>query len=180
MPHEPFTPSAAPDGRAHELQPKWRQDFPIDVPQDNYVARRDFVKFMVLISGAFVVGQIWIGLDNLRRRARGRPVRMKIISLSALPVGGTVVFHYPTENDPCLLIHPKQRELMAYSQVCTHLSCAVQPEMELHKFHCPCHNGWFDMGTGRPTAGPPRRPLPKILLDVKGGVVYATGVEVSV
>jgi Rieske Fe-S protein len=51
--------------------------------------------------------------------------------------------------------------------------------MKLHKFHRPCHNGWFDMETGRPTAGPPQRPLPRILLDVQGGIVYATGVEVS-
>ena len=43
-----------PDGRPSDEQPKWRKDFPIDTAQDNYVARRDFTKFMVLISGSFV------------------------------------------------------------------------------------------------------------------------------
>ena len=38
--------------------PKWRRDFPIDSPQDQYVARRDFMKFMVLTSLAFAVGQV--------------------------------------------------------------------------------------------------------------------------
>ena len=31
--------------------------------------------------------------------------------------------------------------------------------------------------TGRPLAGPPQRPLPRILLEVRDGIVYATGVE---
>src|SRR5579875_3286117 len=30
--------------------PAWRQDFPIDWPQDHYVARRDFTKFLVLTA----------------------------------------------------------------------------------------------------------------------------------
>jgi hypothetical protein len=49
-----------PDGRPLAEQPEWRRDFPIDTPQDNYVARRDFTKFLVLTSGAFAVGQVWI------------------------------------------------------------------------------------------------------------------------
>lgn len=50
----------APDGRPAAEQPRWRQDFPIDAAQDEYVARRDFTKFMVLTSLAFAVGQLWI------------------------------------------------------------------------------------------------------------------------
>ena len=42
---------------------------------------------------------------------------------------------------------------------------------------CPCHDGMFDMATGRPLAGPPRRPLPQIVLDVRDGQIFATGVE---
>ena len=38
-------------------QPRWRQDFPVDWPDDAYVSRRDFVKFMVLTSLAFTSGQ---------------------------------------------------------------------------------------------------------------------------
>ena len=52
-------------------QPAWRQDFPIDWPQDHYVERRDFVKFLTLTSLAFVVGQFWIAGQNwLRGRQR--------------------------------------------------------------------------------------------------------------
>lgn len=49
-----------PDGRSADEQPAWRDDFPIDWPEDHYVARRDYTKFMVLTSLAFAVGQLWI------------------------------------------------------------------------------------------------------------------------
>ena len=65
--------SSFPDGREASEQPKWRQDFPIDWPQDEYVARRDFAKFLVLTSFAFVVGHLWIILQNLFRSGRGKP-----------------------------------------------------------------------------------------------------------
>lgn len=45
------------------------------------------------------------------------------------------------------------------------------------RFFCPCHDGAFDVRSGVPTAGPPRRPLSRIRLERSGGVVYAVGVE---
>jgi Rieske Fe-S protein len=168
-----------PDGRPHEVQPQWRRDFPIDWPQDQYVARRDFTKFLALTSFAFVVGQITIGVQNVFRRRRGQPEIRKIADLAAVPVGSSIVFNYPEPHEACLLIRPSANVLLAYSQSCTHLACAVVPRIPDNCIHCPCHNGFFDLPTGRPIAGPPRRPLPKILIEVKRGVVYATGVERS-
>ena len=62
----------APDGRPADEQPVWRTDFPIDWPQDHFVERREFMKFMVLTSLAFVVGHLWIGAQNWLRRASVR------------------------------------------------------------------------------------------------------------
>jgi Rieske Fe-S protein len=162
-----------------EQQPAWRHDFPIDWPQDHYVARRDFTKFLVLISGAFVVGQLWIGAENWRRNRRGRPPIRQVATLAQLPVGSSLVFHYPNEHDDCLLIRPDEKTLLAYSQKCTHLSCAVIPRLQAGELFCPCHEGHFDLSTGRPIAVPPRRPLPRIRLETRGDVIYATDVEVS-
>lgn len=159
--------------------PQWYKDFPIDVPQDNYVARRDFTKFMVLTSFAFVVGQLWIGVQNTVRKGRGKPPVRPIAQLSQLPVGSTIVFTYPGQDDHCLLIRRSETEVLAYSQKCTHLSCAVVPRMNDGHLFCPCHEGLFDMTSGRPIAGPPRRPLPRITLDIRRDTIYATGVEVS-
>lgn len=175
--HDPEQVTQAPDGRPVEQQPAWRRDFPIDWPQDNYVARRDFGKFMVLTSFAFVVGQFWIGAQNVWRKQRGRPPVRKIATLAQLPVGGRLVFNYPDEHDPCLLVRTAEQRFLAYSQKCTHLSCAVVPAIEKGEILCPCHHGVFDLATGRPIAGPPRRPLPRILLEIRGDDLYANGIE---
>jgi Rieske Fe-S protein len=166
-----------PDGRPEAEQPAWRQDFPIDWPQDSYVSRRDYAKFLVLTSLAFVVGQLWIGVKSLFRRGRGRPPTAEVARLDQVPVGGTLTFSYPGPSDPCLLLRPDEQTLVAYGQKCTHLSCAVVPRPERGELHCPCHEGSFDIVSGRPIAGPPRRPLPRVALELRGGVIYATGVE---
>jgi Rieske Fe-S protein len=167
----------APDGRPLDEQPKWRRDFPIDTPQDLYVARRDFVKFMVLTSLAFAVGQLWIAAQNWFRRSRGLPEMKRIGSISDVPIGGALTFYYPDAADPCILIRPRPDVLVAFSQQCTHLSCAVIPQVEHNRLYCPCHEGAFDLLSGRAIAGPPNRPLTHVMLDVRGEEIYASGIE---
>lgn len=165
-----------PDGRPLSEQPRWRQDFPIDIPDDDVLARREFTKFLVLTSGAFVAGQGWIGLKSLLRDET--PLPEQRIALEAdVRLRGVVEFRYPTDHDPCLLIRLRDGRLVAYGQQCSHLSCAVIPEPEQGRLRCPCHQGFFEISEGRPIAGPPRRPLPRITLAVRDRVIYATGVE---
>ena len=68
-------------------------------------------------------------------------------------------------------------EFVAFSQSCTHLSCAVIPKVEEGVFFCPCHEGYFDLRTGRNIAGPPPRPLPRIVLEIEGEDIYAVRVD---
>ena len=170
-------PRDFPDGRAEAEQPAWRQDFPTDIPEDDFVGRREFTKFLVLTSGAFAAGQCWIGVQSI---AASREVfhPQEIARLDKIPIGGVVEFRYPDDEHPCLLIRLGADRLVAYSQQCTHLSCAVIPDLDRGQLHCPCHNGFFEVNEGRATAGPPRRPLPRIKLDVRDGTIFATGVEV--
>lgn len=174
---EPEDVTVSPDERPMDEQPQWRQDFAIDWPEDNFVARRDFAKFLVLTSGAFVAGQAWIAAHSLVRSRRAPPGRVKIGALTAIAAGTATMFTYPTQNDPCLLIRTRSGELLAYSQKCTHLSCAVVPKIDEGILHCPCHEGIFDLATGRNIAGPPPRPLPVIQLEVLGDDIYAIGVK---
>src|ERR1700730_3044126 len=176
--------SVPPDGRPPEEQPAWRGDFPVDWPQDQYVARRDLVKFMTLTSLAFVVGQVCIGIGNWLRHRRPRPAAQKVATLKQvqeMPAGTALPFRYPGENDPCLLLRlpgEGRPRYVAYDQRCTHLSCGGIPdEGEPDKLSCPCHHGYFDVATGRPVAGPPRRPLPVVELEERGGDIYAVGVK---
>lgn len=170
--------STGPDHRPLSAQPAWRQDFPIDWPADQFVARRDFAKFLVLTSGAFVAGQGWIAVHSLLRKQRALP-RVKVATMSELAVGSALVFAYPSDHDKCLLMRPERDVIVAFSQACTHLSCAVVPDLERGVLHCPCHEGYFDLRTGRNIAGPPPRPLPQIELEIVGDEIFATGVRRS-
>lgn len=173
---DPEDVTVAPDQRPAHEQPRWRRDFAIDWPEDDFVARRDFAKFLVLTSGAFVAGQAWIAAKSLLRKRRAAPPRMRIASLSALALGSSTMFAYPDADDPCLLIRTRDGKLLAYSQKCTHLSCAVVPRFDENILFCPCHDGVFDLATGRNLEGPPPRPLPAIELEISGDEVFAVGV----
>ena len=166
-----------PDGRPMDEQPAWRQDFPIDWPQEHYVERRDFMKFMVLTSLAFTAGQFWIVAENWWRGTTGELPLVPLGSAEDLPAGSARTFSYPTDHDPCVIVRPADGTLVAYSQRCTHLSCAVVPRVEEGVIRCPCHEGVFDLKTGAPIAGPPRRPLSRVKIEVRGNLIYAAGVE---
>jgi Rieske Fe-S protein len=170
--------SVPPDGRPYHDQPQWRNDFPIDWPQDEFVARRDFTKFLVLTSFAFVAGQLWIVVENFARKRKGQPPVKRIAAVDEIPVGGSFVFRYPEEHDTCIVVRTGPQQYFAYNQKCTHLSCAVVPDLANGRFHCPCHNGSFSLQSGAPIAGPPRRALERILLEIRDGNLYATGREV--
>jgi Rieske Fe-S protein len=164
-----------PDGRPDCEQPKWRRDFPIDIEADEYGARRDFTKFLVLTSLAFVCGQFWIALLSLFRSRK--PAEQRIANVDEIAISQAISFYFPTDRDPCLLLRPSADVFLAFSSECTHLMCPVRPDLENNRMHCPCHEGYFDATTGQPTAGPPRRPLPRIALRIDNGVIFATHVE---
>lgn len=165
-----------PDGRPPEEQPRWWQDFPIDWPQDEYVARREFIKFLSLTSAAFALGHVWLLVQNFLHRS-AEPQAQSIVSVDSIPVGGSLLFQYPADSPPRLLVRVDQETFVAYEQQCTHLTCPVIPALETGELHCPCHDGVFDLLTGRPLAGPPRRPLARVTLAVRNGQVFATGME---
>ncbi|MCI0444209.1 Rieske 2Fe-2S domain-containing protein [bacterium] len=158
-------------------QPQWRKDFPIETGQDEYVSRRDFTKYVVLVSLAFVIGQFWIMVLNWNRRRRGELPLTEVATIDELRTGETKLFQYPKQHEPCVLVRVNDSQFVAYSQKCTHLSCPVIPKPELGKLNCPCHEGSFDLASGQPIAGPPRRPLIKVKLRFQNGRIYAAGLE---
>jgi len=174
---EPGSLTVAPDGRPDAEQPRWRRDFPIDVPQDEYIARRDFTKFMVLTSFAFAFGQLWILARDFFRRRQPKPPAKEIARVEDIPIGGFLVFDYPQARQAAVLARLEENQFVAYDQKCTHLTCPVIPRLKEHQLYCPCHEGSFDIVTGRPLAGPPRRPLARIGLEIRDGRIFAVGVE---
>ena len=155
--------------------PKWRRDFPISWGADNYVTRREFTKFLVLVSGATAVGNGYFVFQKQRRQAAA-PLR-EIARVDELQPGQVKLFRYPTEDDTALLIRLSTGEYAAYKQRCTHLSCPVHFAAQRNRLECPCHNGAFDAATGAVLEGPPPRPLPRILLRITEGRIFAEGVK---
>jgi len=89
--------------------------------------------------------------------------------------------------DPGALQPPTRMEwtdrgVVAYSAVCTHLSCTVswekRPTLEASIIICHCHNGLYDPLRGaKIIGGPPPRPLPQIpvKVDDKGALTITGG-----
>jgi Rieske Fe-S protein len=171
-----------------EKGPRWRQDFPIRWENDHYVTRRELAKDLTLGSALLVGANALIAVVGRLRPRRAAPAR-RIAATAALAAGESLLFRYPTERDPCILVRTTDGRLVAYSQVCTHLSCAVIYERAEgggavagrdagERLFCPCHHGVFSCDGGLPTAGPPTRRLPRIRLEERGADVWAVGVEV--
>ena len=156
---------------------RWRQDFPIDWQEDDYVTRRQFAGFLTLISGGLFLGTMLLGVRDWWRRAFAPAARvLRVASLGEVPVGSAKLFAYPNADDRCLLIRTGPEKFVAYNQACTHLSCPVTYRRGAHELYCPCHEGYFALDDGRPLSGPPKRALPRVVLSVREDGVWATGV----
>jgi Rieske Fe-S protein len=125
-----------------------------------------------------LAGQIWI---LLRAWLTPDPVfaAAPVARVSEIPVGGVKLFRYPGPHDPCIMIRTGQETFVAYSQKCTHLSCAVHYAADRRRIECPCHEGYFAVETGEVLQGPPPRPLPRILLRREDDVLTAVGVALQ-
>jgi len=154
----------------------WREEFSIHTAEERYVTRRQFGKFLVLTSLGMLVGNLWILVRSLLRREEA-PAARAIARATEMPVGAVKLFRYPGANDPCLLVRTGEDAYVAYSQKCTHLSCAVYPATDGKRLECPCHEGYFSIEDGRVLQGPPPRRLPRIVLERRGDDVWAVGVD---
>ncbi len=154
----------------------WKEEFSVYAAEERYVTRRQFGKFLILASLGMLVGNLWILIRSLWRREAAL-ASQAIAHSGEIAVGGVKIFRYPGANDPCLLLRTGENSYVAYSQKCTHLSCAVYPSTDGKRLECPCHEGYFSVADGRVLQGPPPRPLPRILLERRGDEVWAVGVD---
>lgn len=149
-------------------------DFPIERVEAEHVSRREFAKFLCLVSGGMAVGSGWVAVkDKLFP-----PFRIEgeffVCKTSDVPVGGTHPFTVTGSKIPFILIHLNDGSWRAYEQKCTHLSCAVYYQPDNDKIECPCHQGAFDARSGHVLQGPPPRPLPRLEVAVKGDAIYVS------
>jgi Rieske Fe-S protein len=97
--------------------------------------------------------------------AAAAPVR-GIAALADIPVGGGKIL----AGQGIVITQPTAGTVKAFSTVCTHAGCTVS-EVAGGTINCPCHGSKFAIADGSVAGGPAPRPLPPIVVTVKGGQV---------
>ncbi|MEV4411912.1 Rieske (2Fe-2S) protein [Catellatospora sp. NPDC049609] len=146
------------------------------IAADSLTSRRDYLRLAVTMSGGLAVGSVAVAAGIFHRHGDGA-APPKLVT-AALAPGESVAFAYPGESDHAVALRMADGTLVAYSSICTHLACAVlwrADRGERGELYCPCHEGVFDPRTGAVTAGPPPRPLPRVLLEERADGIYAVG-----
>jgi Rieske Fe-S protein len=164
--------------RSPSKEPLWKDEFSVFTSDERYVTRRQFTKFLTLASLGMFVGNLWILAKTYFAKTPSFPF-VDIGEVGEIPVRGVKLFSYPTSNDRCILVRTGEDEYVAYSQKCTHLSCAVYFSAKEDRLECPCHQGFFSVRDGSVLQGPPPRPLPQITLERDGARLVAVGVRGS-
>lgn len=139
----------------------------------------------VLKLGGGVAASAAMGVTELTHAATSAPVgegrvnlpyQMKVIvNAQQLQVNAPVLFFYPDAASPCTLIKMgtpvpggvgPERDIVAFSTLCTHMGCSVAYDVGQKLFKCPCHFSLFDPeSTGQMVSGHATENLPSILLE---------------
>ena len=175
-----------------------------DAPEDE--GKRTFLKVAVVASGLLAAGAAGSVVRSLiSPTATTGPAgaatfpKVKIANLSDLEVGVPVIFNYPLDNEPNVLVKLGQKatngigpdgDLVAFSLICQHLGCiwgflptGTSPPCNMGYQasepvgYCCCHGSVFDLANGaRVIGGPSPRPEPQVQLEVdRSGAIYAVG-----
>jgi Rieske Fe-S protein len=71
-----------------------------------------------------------------------------------------------------------QKQVKAFSGVCTHLGCLVEYSRDQHRFKCNCHGSEFDL-TGKNITGPALIPLQPYRVVIEHGEVFISKAATS-
>ncbi|MFL9830687.1 Rieske (2Fe-2S) protein [Flavobacterium sp. ARAG 55.4] len=163
--------------KEENLNKNWKKDFPIEKQQATNVSRRDFAKFLTLVSGGLMVGSGLVAAKAYMYPKEALEGAHFVCKKEEVPLGGTRAFVIEGSTIPYILIHLETGEFKAYEQKCTHLSCSVFYKPGTGIIHCPCHEGSFDAATGNVLGGPPPRALPKLDVFFKDDAVYVKAAQ---
>ena len=94
----------------------------------------------------------------------------QVAKLSDIPVGGSI--SATLDGKPIILAQPSTGKVVAFTAICTHQGCTVNPDGAV--LRCPCHASTYDAFTGKNTSGPAQGPLAAIPVTVSGGAVLAS------
>jgi len=157
------------------------------------ISRRDFLKISGSVAagaGAAVAGVATADAKPMDVGRATLPYPMKAVArVRDLQVNAPVSFTYPDTSSPCALVKMghavpggvgPDRDIVAYSTLCTHMGCPTAYDTATRTFRCPCHFSTFDaeMG-GQMVCGQATENLPQVVLqyNAKDGSLTAVAVE---
>jgi arsenite oxidase small subunit len=112
-----------------------------------------------------------------------------VAKLGDLEINNPVSFSYPDGSSPCVVIKKgkpvsggvgPEKDIVAYSTLCTHMGCPVLYDKSAETFKCPCHYSIFDPDQGgQMVIGQATENLPQIVLAYNDDEqsVYAIAVQ---
>ena len=150
----------------------------------HHISRREFIALTTAAVGTFigaVVGlpaiaylidpalktstaDTWIPVGKLDSFEVGKP------ALSTFTRSKTNGWEKSVNSYGVFILRKSQTEVVAYSNVCTHLSCRVNWNPDKQQYICPCHDGRFGIDGGV-VSGPPPRPLDTYITKVENGIL---------
>ena len=115
--------------------------------------------------------------------------RRVVGTVAKLKPNSPVSFAYPDQSSPCTLLRMDRpvpggvgpnRDIVAYSTLCTHMGCPVAYDGNSRTFKCGCHFSTFDaeMG-GQMICGQATENLPRIVLEYSPKTDSVTAVAVE-
>ena len=114
-----------------------------------------------------------------RRRAPASGAHAAGARRRAASPAASLLFRYPTDEDPCILVRARRRRVRAYSQVCTHLSCAVvHHQQDPRSCIVPATTATSDCADGRVSPARPRGGCRASCWSRAATSIFAVGMEV--
>ena len=104
--------------------------------------------------------------DTSSPAAGGAP--KPLAALADLTIGQAVAAK-AADGRNLLLTRTSQTEVVAFSAICTHQGCTVEPAGA--KLACPCHGSVYDARTAKVLSGPAPAPLHSVAVTVQDGQV---------
>jgi arsenite oxidase small subunit len=155
------------------------------------VSRRTFLKLSGAVAATAAAGAGGTAEAAPPSQTRATlPYPQKVVgSAPKLQVNAPQIFNYPDAASPCTLIKAgkpvpggvgPESDIVAYSNLCTHMGCPVAYNAAERVFKCPCHFSMFDAElSGQMICGQATENLPQIELryNAKDGSVSAVGVN---
>jgi len=114
--------------------------------------------------------------------------RKPVAPVASLKVNAPVAFTFPDASSPCTLVKMGRavpggvgpdKDIVAYSTMCTHMGCPVTYDGSTRTFRCGCHFSVFDAEmSGQMVCGQATENLPQVTLEVDNkGAIVATAVN---